>query len=74
MVHAHGEQANDEAETLIKDAHVGAIIYYRWSNGLHSQEQVAALSSGLQTLADQTRLQLRSSSPSTKKGAASPGG
>lgn len=56
MVHFHGESANEEAADLIHNAHVGAIIYYRWSNGLHNPDQVKALSSGLQHQASQTRL------------------
>lgn len=51
MVHFRGEVANEEAKTLIQDTKVGGIIYYNWSNGLHSPEQVRALSEGLQELA-----------------------
>lgn len=50
MVHFNGEQANDDAKTLIQEAKVGGIIYYNWSNGLHSPEQIRTLSSDLQKL------------------------
>lgn len=50
MVHFNGEQANDDAKTLIQETKVGAIIYYSWSNGLHSPEQIRTLSSDLQKL------------------------
>jgi len=56
MVHFQGENANEAAADLINNAHVGAIIYYRWSNGLHNPGQVQALSSGLQQMASKTRL------------------
>lgn len=58
MVHFHGEEANDEAQYLIQKLHIGAFIYYEWSNGLSSPQQVANLSQGLQRLAMQTRLSL----------------
>jgi beta-N-acetylhexosaminidase len=51
MVHFHGETANEEAQVAVQELHVGSIIYYNWANGLNSPEQVARLSSGLQTLA-----------------------
>ncbi len=51
MVQFHGEEANQEAEVLIKDLHVGGIIYYNWCNGLCSASQVCNLSIGLQKLA-----------------------
>lgn len=51
MVHFQGEVANDEARALIQETKVGGIIYYNWSNGLNSPEQVRALSAGLQKLA-----------------------
>lgn len=51
MVHFHGEEANDDAAFLVRDLGVGGIIYYNWSNGLHSPEQVRRLSAGLQELA-----------------------
>ena len=39
-------------EPLSNKRKVGGIIYYNWANGLHSPEQIQALSQGLQTLAD----------------------
>ncbi|HEY4255048.1 MAG TPA: glycoside hydrolase family 3 protein [Chlamydiales bacterium] len=51
MVHFHGEEANEDARTLIQDTKIGSIIYYNWSNGLTSPAQVQALSAGLQQLA-----------------------
>jgi beta-N-acetylhexosaminidase len=56
MVHFHGEETNENAKTLIQQIGVGAIIYYNWSNGLHSPKQVTDLSLGLQTLAKECRL------------------
>ncbi|MDP1609039.1 MAG: beta-N-acetylhexosaminidase [Chlamydiales bacterium] len=56
MVHFQGEQANEDAKTLIQKIHVGGIIYYNWANGLYGPEQVLELSSGLQTLAEKNRL------------------
>ena len=50
MVQFYGEEANDDAQTLILKVKVGGIIYYNWCNGLHSPEQVRALSAGLQKL------------------------
>lgn len=50
MVHFNGEHVNDDAKTLVQETKVGGIIYYNWSNGLHSPEQVGALSSNLQKL------------------------
>jgi len=52
MVHFHGEIANEEARTLIQDTKVGGFIYYKFSNGLVSPEQVRGLSQSLQTLAE----------------------
>ena len=51
MVHFHGEIANEDARTLVQDVKVGGIIYYNWSNGLTSPEQVRTLSADLQKLA-----------------------
>jgi len=48
MVHFRGETANEEAEKLIRQAHVGGFIYYQWANGLTSVSQVSSLSAGLQ--------------------------
>lgn len=50
MVHFNGETANEEAQILINEIHVGGFIYYNWSNGLNSPEQVSQLSSELQQL------------------------
>jgi len=51
MVHFHGEMVNEEARILVQETKVGGIIYYNWSNGLHSPEQVRSLSLDLQRLA-----------------------
>lgn len=51
MVHFQGEVANEDARVLIQDIKAGSIIYYNWSNGLTSPEQVKTLSEGLQKLA-----------------------
>lgn len=56
IVHFQGEIVNHEAQTLINDVKVGGIIYYNWSNGLHSPEQVQNLSFGLQNLAQENRI------------------
>jgi len=58
MVHFHGETANDDAKTLIQNAKVGGVIYYNWSNGLHSPKQVSTLSSALQKLAKENRFSI----------------
>lgn len=58
MVHFHGETVNDDAKTLIQNAKVGGVIYYNWSNGLHSPKQVFTLSSGLQKLAKENRFSI----------------
>src|SRR5687767_13747902 len=58
MVHFHGEAVNSDAQTLIQDTKVGGIIYYNWSNGLHSPEQVWALSTGLQEVAKKNRISI----------------
>ncbi|MGE0669672.1 MAG: glycoside hydrolase family 3 protein [Parachlamydiales bacterium] len=50
IAHFHGEAANKEAETLVQGAKIGGIIYYNWSNGLSSPQQVHTLSCGLQEL------------------------
>ena len=55
MVHFCGDTANDDAKILIQDIKVGGIIYYNWSNGLYSPEQVQALSIGLQKLTKENR-------------------
>ena len=51
IVHFHGEEANEEARSLIQELHVGGLIYYDWGNGLTSPEQVRILSQGLQAFA-----------------------
>lgn len=51
IVHFNGNQLNDDAKKLIKEAHVGGIIYYNWANDLESPEQAHALSRQLQTYA-----------------------
>jgi beta-N-acetylhexosaminidase len=56
MVHFHGEEVNEDAKTLIQETKVGAIIYYNWSNGLNSPEQVRALSLGLQKLTEANQI------------------
>lgn len=56
MVHFQGEEANEDARSVIQDIGVGGIIYYNWSNKLESPEQVKKLSSGLQKLALKNRL------------------
>src|SRR5581483_2447939 len=58
LVHFQGEKANEDARTMIQDVKVGGIVYYNWSNGLHSPEQVKALSSSLQDLATKNRIAL----------------
>lgn len=51
MSYFWGEEANKEIEELIRDYHVGGVIYYNWSNGLHSPLQVQTLSNSLQKIA-----------------------
>jgi len=50
IVHFHGYEANEDAKQLIQEAKVGGFIYYNWSNGLDSKEQVKQLSQSLQVL------------------------
>lgn len=50
VVHFHGHEANEDAKILIQDIKVGGIVYYRWSNGLHSPKKIKKLSDGLQNL------------------------
>ncbi len=52
MVHFNGEEVNEDAKTLVQRTKVGGIIYYNWSNGLHSPKQVQILSTGLQKLTE----------------------
>jgi beta-N-acetylhexosaminidase len=54
MVHFHGAEANEEAQSLIQDLHVGGIIYYSWANELSNPSQIQSLSQGLQRLAQRT--------------------
>jgi len=58
MVHFCGETVNGDAITLVQECQVGGIIYYNWSNGLHSPEQVRFLSRDLQTIAQKNRMQI----------------
>lgn len=55
MVHFQGEVPNEDARILIQDVKVGGIIYYNWSNGLHSPPEVQALSAGLQQLTEKNQ-------------------
>ncbi|MGR3973248.1 MAG: glycoside hydrolase family 3 protein [Candidatus Rhabdochlamydia sp.] len=58
MVHFKGNQINEEAIGLIKQVHVGSIIYYTWSNELSSPLQIKTLSHQLQQAASETRLSI----------------
>lgn len=51
IVHFNGQEANEEATKLIREAHVGGFIYYPWANGLLNPYQVHQLSAGLQDIA-----------------------
>jgi len=51
MAHIHAQELNAEAERYIHELGIGGVIYYNWSNGLNSPEQVRTLSQGLQKLA-----------------------
>ncbi len=53
-----GLEANDDAKALIQETHVGGIIYYNASNGLHSPCQVQTLSNGLQEFARDSSTQI----------------
>lgn len=48
VAHFHGEESNEESQALIGEGKIGGIIYYNWSNGLTSPEQVRHLSVSLQ--------------------------
>ncbi len=48
IVHFKGDAVNADALKLIAEGHVGGFIYYNWSNGLDSPEQVRILSRELQ--------------------------
>lgn len=50
LVHFTGEQANESATRLLKEAHIGGFIYYEWANQLSSPYQVQKLSLSLQKL------------------------
>lgn len=56
MVWFEGDEANDEAAKLIKEARVGSIIYYRWANKLISPKQILNLSNSLQAMAKEAYL------------------
>jgi beta-N-acetylhexosaminidase len=58
MVHFHGEDINEEARTLVQELNVGGFIYYNWSNGLHSPQQIRNLSLHLQELAQENRFHI----------------
>lgn len=58
MTQFHGESVNEDAARLIQEIYIGGIIYYNWSNGLTSPEQVWNLSQGLQQLSTQTHLKI----------------
>lgn len=55
MVHFQGEAVNEDARTLIQGTKVGGIIYYNWSNGLNSPQQVRMLSFDLQKLTESNK-------------------
>lgn len=48
LVHFHGGIPNADSEILLKEAHVGGFIYYKWANQLSDPQQVKQLSKGLQ--------------------------
>ncbi len=56
VAHFYGEEANQDAHFLIREVHIGGIIYYNWANGLKSPHQVRLLSDGLQAIACENRL------------------
>lgn len=58
MVCFQGSEANENAKILIQQAHVGGIIYYRWSNGLENPSQIKTLSDGLQYFASNSSTQI----------------
>lgn len=51
-----GETANEDAKYLIQNIQVGGILYYNWTNGLSSPQQVRELSQSLQDLAQANRI------------------
>ena len=52
MVHFYGEEVNEDARVLVEEIGVGGIIYFTFSNGLHSFSQVSQLSRSLQNMAE----------------------
>lgn len=48
MVYFNGEECNQDARRLIREAKVGSFIFYKWANGLERQAQVRELCEGLQ--------------------------
>ncbi len=52
MVYFEGEEANGQAERLIRDMKIGGVVYYTWANGLRNPQQVQKMSCGLQELAN----------------------
>lgn len=46
----YGEQANDDARTLVKELKVGGILLFQYANGLSSPQQVRKLTYELQEL------------------------
>lgn len=55
VVHFHGEVAGEDARFLIQEIKAGGVIYYNWSNSLHSPSQIQTLSHQLQLLARQNQ-------------------
>jgi len=51
MAYFDGEEANEQAERLIRETKIGGIIYYNWSNGLTDPLKIQKMSRDLQTLA-----------------------
>ncbi len=49
MIHTHGTA---EEKKLIRELHIGGVIYYNWANGLDNPEQVKQLSASLQKVAE----------------------
>ncbi|NDD58393.1 MAG: glycoside hydrolase family 3 protein, partial [Chlamydiae bacterium] len=47
IVHFRGESANDISDFFLKNTHVGGFIFYNWSNGLGSRDQVRNLTLSL---------------------------
>lgn len=53
IVYFDGEDANENAEKIIRKTKVGGIIYYNWSNSLSDPLKIQQLSRDLQSLASQ---------------------